>query len=139
MEPIPIGINPKTHEPYKVMVVDDSKTIRMLLVQILQSENFKVIHEAENGLEAVNKLAWGGEHFPDILCMDVEMPVKTGIQALAEIRPKYPNLKIFMISAVKDKDVVTESLSQKVDGYIVKPFDRMKVLERIALSLGRKI
>lgn len=134
---LPLGVSLKNFQSLKVMIVDDSNTVRLMLSQILLSEKFDVIIEATNGREALNKLDWSSK-LPDIICIDVEMPEMSGIELVGKLRPKYPDMKLIMITGVSDKDTVAELLKLGINGYIIKPLDRKVVLERLASILGRK-
>ncbi len=126
----------------RVMLVDDSKVIRLLLKKILLSENFDVTMEAENGLEAVSMIREAPAK-PEIIFIDKEMPEMDGISLIHEIRPLYPDIKIIMVTGINDENIVKEAIQLGISGYIVKPgmeksFDRIEFLERLANFLGRK-
>ena len=118
------------------MIIEDSKTVRLMLKQILLSEKFNLIIEAENGIDAIQKLQNAPEK-PDIIFSDVDMPGMNGIEAVAEIKKIDPKIKIVMATSHKDEDTVKKLLNLGISGYIVKPFDRQQVLEKIAKIVGR--
>ena len=83
-EKIPLGLNPENFKPYKVMIAEDSTVDRNLLRRYLQSERFEILHETSNGddllfylKESLNK--------PDLLCIDINMPNKSGLEVIQEI------------------------------------------------------
>lgn len=80
----------------RVLIVDDTAFMRMSLKAMLEKNGFQVVDEAENGSVAVKKYK---ELRPDIVTMDITMPVMDGIQALKEIRKFDANSKVIMISA----------------------------------------
>jgi DNA-binding NarL/FixJ family response regulator len=136
-----LGQNTVNGLPIKAMVVDDTKVIRMVLKQLLLAEKFEVIMEAENGEEAIRMLSQAAER-PDILFIDKEMPVLDGISTIRELRPLFPNMKIVMVTSIKDEETVKEAIKIGITGYIVKPgsdkpFERKEFLERLAKFLGR--
>lgn len=137
---MPLGLNPKNGVPIKVMIADDSKTIRLLLKQILLSESFELIIEAEDGEDAIAKLNASAEK-PDIYFSDIEMPKMNGLEALKTIKPLIPSAKVVMFTGVNDGQMVKDAIGMGVDGYIVKPqsdpISRSEFLERLAGILKR--
>lgn len=133
----PIGLNPKTYKSFKVMVVDDSVTIRMMLKQILLSEKFDVILEAGDGFETLTKVA--PPNIPDLICIDVEMPNKSGIETVQELKVQYPDIKVVMVTSHSDSSIVSQLLRLKVDGYIIKPFNRKLVVDKLRTIVQRMV
>lgn len=129
-----IGINPKTLKPYKVAFADDSAPIRMLLKRYLQMENFEIVGEWENGREIIFKMDLLKEK-PDILITDLDMPDKSGIDAIKELKPLYPDLKIIIVSSMNQKEIIEELLKLQINIFIKKPFDRIIVMEKISTAL----
>lgn len=123
-------------EKYRILIIDDVKTIRGILKQILISERFE-IYEASDGLEAV-KLVRDIKIRPDIIISDIEMPVMDGITAIKNIKEIVPDVKVLMSSALSDTKSVVDSVYLGIKGYLVKPFTRKDILSKIALILGRK-
>ena len=81
----------------KVLVVDEAAFMRIKLKDILEKNNYEVVGEAENGIEAIEKYK---EVSPDIVTMDITMPEMDGVQALKEIKAFDANAKILMCSAM---------------------------------------
>jgi YesN/AraC family two-component response regulator len=137
---MPLGQQPKNGAILKAMIVDDSKTIRLLLKQILLSEKFEIVQEAEDGEDAIAKLGAMLEK-PDIYFSDIEMPKMNGLDAVKQVKPMLPNGKIVMITGVNDQQRVKEAISLGIDGYIVKPSNdslaRKEFLEKLAAILKR--
>jgi len=117
----------------KALVVDDSKTIRALLVAILSQSGTQVIGEATNGLQAVEMTK---EFQPDIVFMDLVMPVMGGMEALKQIQATCPATKVVMITASGSREQVLESIKQGASGFIVKPLIADKVTEALVKVLG---
>ena len=136
MSSFPLGINSKTNQPYKVMVIDDSSTIRIAEKKILLSEQFEVILESDGAMDALKKLK-ESEEKPDIIMIDFEMPQMNGIDLLKRIRALDVDSKIIVVTSYANKGVLMEFLKLKVDGYIVKPIQRQTVTEHLAKVLGR--
>ena len=81
----------------KVLIVDDSKLMRIIIKRILSSDDtFTVISEAGNGVEALAEIE---KEVPDLIFLDIEMPEMDGVEALKEIRAKY-STKVIVVSSV---------------------------------------
>jgi len=123
-------------ENYKVVVIDDSKTIRMMLKQMLLSEKFDIYIEAEDGAMACEKIKEATIE-PEIIFCDVDMPNMNGIEFAKEVKNLAPKAKLIMATSHADGPTVQELVKIGIAGYIVKPFDRQKVMESIAKVIGR--
>ena len=110
-----------------VLVVDDSAFMRNLLKQLLEDDH-EVVGEAENGVEAVEMY---GELDPDVVTMDVVMPIRNGIEATAEIKGDDPSASVIMCTSVGQEEKMREAVEAGADGYITKPFQKPNVLEAI--------
>jgi len=112
----------------KVVIVDDAAFIREVLTQILVRSGFEVIGEAVNGDEAVQVVL---EKKPDIVLMDIIMPLKSGIQATKEILEKNAKQKIIALSTEDSETMIMRALEAGCCDYIVKPFNREKLIQAI--------
>ncbi|MDP2751354.1 MAG: EAL domain-containing protein [Rhodocyclaceae bacterium] len=105
----------------KVMVVDDDRTIRMLLTSVLEKDGYQVI-QAVNGQESV---ALAKEHLPDLILMDYMMPVMDGITACGEIRREGAATgyqpPIVMVTAAHDDESVKRAIEAGATDYLLKP------------------
>ncbi len=104
---------------HRVLVVDDALFMRQIIKDIVVDLGFVVCGEAENGLEAVEK---ANALDPDIIIMDITMPVMNGLEALKKIRECGVASKIIMCSAMHQKEIVMEVLKSGADDYVIKPF-----------------
>ena len=100
----------------KVLVVDDASFMRMRMTKLL-TENGYEVEEAENGAEAVAKYQ---DSKPDLVLMDITMPVMDGFQKAGELAEKYPGIRILVFSSLDNKRSITEMLSLGVKGYVLK-------------------
>ena len=126
----------KDGTPYKVLLVDDSVFIRKQLAQILTSEGYEIVGQANDGVEGVDlykKLAPN----VDMVTMDITMPNLDGISALEQILAFDKKAKIIMITALGKEELVRKSLMIGAKNYIVKPLDRNKVFDRIISTLTK--
>jgi len=129
----PMGIKP-SGQPYKVLLVDDSIFVRKQLGQILASEAFEIAGQASDGIEGLQLYK---ELYPDVdlVTMDITMPNMDGISCLEKIKEFDKDARVVMISALGKEDLVKKALLLGARNYIIKPLDRAKVLERIAVAL----
>jgi two-component system chemotaxis response regulator CheY len=104
----------------RIVIVDDSKAFRSLLKSILIDAGHDVISEAENGKIGFEQCM---RYQPDIVTLDIGMPIVDGITALKMIRAEFPAIKIIMISVASENDKVLETLELGASYYILKPCD----------------
>ncbi len=113
---------------YSILIADDSMFMRMTLRRILQKAGYEIKAEAENGLQAVEKYK---KYRPDLVTMDITMPIMEGIVAVKKIIQIDGDAKIIMCSAVGQKTLVTEAMRAGAKDFIVKPFQEERVLAAI--------
>ncbi len=113
---------------YKVLVCDDAEFMRTLIKDVLLKGGYEIAGEAENGLEAVEKYK---ALKPDLVTMDIVMPIKSGIDALKEIVAYDPKAKVVMCSALGQEILVMDAIEAGAKDFIVKPFTEENVLEVI--------
>ena len=104
----------------KILVVDDSRIFRKILRTVFEENGHEVIGEAGNGREALDLL---DEIQPDLVTLDITMPVMDGLEALKQIKTKYPNVKVVMASAAGQKSKVIDALKYGADDFLQKPFE----------------
>lgn len=112
----------------KVLVVDDAAFMRMSLMMMLKNNGFEIVGEAENGKMAIEKYM---QLKPDIVTMDITMPVMDGIQAIKEIMKYDKGAKIVVVSAMGQEPYVREAVVSGAKGFIVKPFKEEFVLKTL--------
>ncbi len=113
----------------RVMIVDDALFMRNMLRDILSGNGFEVVAEAANGNEAVEQYRI---HKPDLVTMDIVMPLKSGIEALQEIIQEDPDARVVMCSALGQESLVMEAVQSGARDFIIKPFDETRVLDVLA-------
>lgn len=109
-----------------VMIVDDSLFMRKMLRDILEREGYLVVAEASDGDEAVRKYR---EYRPNLTTLDIVMPNKNGIEALAEIKRLDQGARVVMCSAVGEESFTSAAAQGGAKGFILKPFNRDSVCE----------
>ena len=118
----------------KVLIVDDAAFMRTLLKNILTKEGCTVVGEAADGQEAILKYK---ELHPDMVTMDITMPIMTGIEAVKEIVKYDKEAKIVMCSAMGQQAMVVDAIRSGAKDFIVKPFQPGRIketLERVTNS-----
>ena len=117
-----------------VMIVDDNDMMRGILRGMLRGEHYEIIGEARNGSVAVEM---ADRLKPDIICLDVLMPEKDGLEALVEIKSARPETEVVMITGNADPETVQESIMNGACGFIVKPFNAARVLDALEKAANR--
>lgn len=110
-----------------ILIVDDSRTSRKILKGILENSGFDIVGEATNGQEGYERYE---ELRPDIVTMDITMPVLDGIEALKKIKGDYPDAKVVMVTAAGQRTKMVEAVQNGADEFVSKPFEPEQ-LERI--------
>jgi len=118
----------KDGSPIKVMAVDDSPVTRKMIKKALEPEGFEVIGEAGNGKDAVELYR---QLNPDIITMDVTMPIMDGLEAALTIKQEKPEQKIIMLSAMSDQDIVAQAMSRGINHFCSKPFKAEDMVDKI--------
>ena len=111
----------------KILIVDDAEFLRVRISKMLSGDGFEVT-EAENGARAVEM--YKGTR-PDVVLMDVTMPEMDGLTALKEIRGYDPKARVVMLTALGQESVVLEAIKSGARDFIVKPFERDRVMNAI--------
>lgn len=101
-----------------IAIADDYKVFRDGLKAILSAdENIEVVLEADNGAELLEALT---SISPDIILMDLKMPVMGGIEATNIVRQRYPQIKVLVISMYEDEKFITHLVKSGANGYLLK-------------------
>jgi two-component system chemotaxis response regulator CheY len=115
----------------RILISDDEAHIRMMLKGLVQSMNAEVVGEAENGEKAVEIFR---QKHPHITLMDINMPVRNGLEALREMKAEKPDAFIIMMTSVDDTETVQACIDYGANSYILKntPLMEMKQIIREA-------
>lgn len=117
----PSATAPRLSEPFRVMLVDDSPTVRMITKRWLSGEkDIEIVASCRNGLEALQNLR---RNRIEVVILDIEMPQMNGLQALPEIFKVTPNVKVIMSSTLttRNADISMRCLELGATDYIPKP------------------
>jgi DNA-binding NarL/FixJ family response regulator len=117
----------------RILIVDDSAVMRKNLSNVLVRAGHEVVDEAVNGSQAYVKYK---QLLPDLVTMDITMPIMTGVEAVKKIKDEFPEAKIIMVSALEQKHHVFEALKNGAKHYLVKPIVPDKVVSVVNEVLG---
>lgn len=109
-----------------VLIVDDSRTSRRMLREVLEGIGYTVIGEAVNGEDGFIKFK---ELNPDLVTLDITMPKLDGIEALQLIKKHNPNTKAVMITAAGQREKMIQAVRYGADEFITKPYEKEEVAE----------
>jgi adenylate cyclase len=125
-----------SHAPGRLLVVDDNKVNRLLLVRGLEQQGHSVAF-AENGQLALDRLR--AEPF-DLVLLDIEMPVMNGFQVLEQFvrDPELSNIPVIMVSAMEELDGVVKCIEMGAEDYLTKPPNPVLLRARVNASLEKK-
>lgn len=115
----------------RIMIVDDHEMMRLGLRTAFEPEpDLAVVGEASNGAEALAKMATLD---PQLVLMDVRMEKMGGIEACREIKSRYPDVRILMLTSYTSEDAVISSIMAGASGYLLKHLSRPELLRSIRL------
>jgi len=114
----------------RVLVVDDSGLMRTQISAMLEELGHEVVAKANDGLSGYELYK---EHQPDIVTMDINMPVLDGLGAVKKIIADFPDARILMISAHEDRTLVYEAIGHGAKDFLTKPIE----LEKLKIKLLR--
>jgi len=119
----------------RILIVDDQVLFAESLKTVLEmaGEGYKICGLAENGREAVDAV---DDLKPDLVLMDVRMPVMDGVAATRILKAKYPSLKILMLTTFEDDEYVREALRYGVSGYLLKSIPTAELLASLRAALS---
>lgn len=112
----------------RILIVDDSSVMRKNLRLILSREGYDIVAEATNGEEARRVYA---ALRPDLVTMDITMPVMNGIDAVKAITKEYPEARIIVISAFDQRSMLFEAMENGARHYIIKPITAEKLVHAV--------
>jgi two-component system chemotaxis response regulator CheY len=127
----------KPKKKLRVMVVDDEDHVRKLITTVVKTMNCEIVAEAGNGKQAVELFH---RLKPHMLLLDINMPLKSGKEALAEIKKRYPRAFVIMLTSLTDKETVEDCIALGATGFIRKdlPIDDMRDVIKKTWTAYRK-
>ncbi len=119
----------------RVMIADDSETVRSTLRDMLEAGKHKVVAEAVDGIDTLEKFT---STKPDVLLLDIAMPKKDGMETLIELMKYNPKAKVIMITAHDDMELIENCVKVGALAYITKPFDTDDILHAVSYAFEEK-
>lgn len=117
-----------------IMIADDQRLLREGLQTILQSEEgLNIVALCENGLEAVQSAK---EHKPDVVLMDIKMPIMDGIEAMKRIKRERPGTVVLMLTTFAEDRFIVEAMAGGADGFLLKDMPSRQIVHTIREAMN---
>ena len=114
-------------EPLRILLVDDHKLFRQGIKSLLDARpEFEVVGSGGNGLEAIELAR---QTLPEVILMDIEMPLCDGLQATQQIKRELPNTQIVILTVVDDDETVFEAIKSGAQGYLLKDLEAYQLYD----------
>ena len=113
----------------KCLIVEDVTFIREIYRYSLIAENYEIVGEAADGLDALQKIK---DLKPDVVLLDLILPLKNGFEILKESHALSPNSRFLVISSLEDTTLIAQAKSLGAIEYLVKPFTKQQLLAALA-------
>jgi two-component system chemotaxis response regulator CheY len=126
---------PDSNSKRTVLIADDDDTARGLLKSVLQASGLHVVGDVADGKQALSETK---RLLPDVVCLDIDMPLMSGLDVLARLRVDNSKLIALIITASPTAQNVREAIQVKADGVIAKPFNQAKIKNEIDRAVARK-
>lgn len=117
----------------RVLIVDDTDVMRMMIRLALEGEGFEIVGEAMDGISAVEMYK---ELRPDVVTLDITMPGQDGLQAARQIRAHDPDANIVMVTALGQEDKIKEAVNLGAKEFLVKPFEPTRIVSAVKKACG---
>jgi DNA-binding NarL/FixJ family response regulator len=113
----------------KIVLVDDHEVVRQGLKTLIDSQDdLDVVGEAGDVDNAIRQV---GYHSPDVVVMDVRLPDGTGVEACREIRSRWPEVKVLMLTSYADEEALVSSIMAGASGYVLKRIDSTDLVDAV--------
>lgn len=132
-QPVSSNLQPAA-KTINILVVDDEASVRSLLRRILENNGYHCIMAADVG-EARTCMK---EKDFDLILSDINMPGESGLDLIRDIKDKYPDVAVVVVSVIDDQNTAKVALEMGIYGYIIKPFDENQILISVANALRRQ-
>ena len=113
----------------RLLIVDDSLFMRMVIKDLAREAGWEVVAEASNGEEA---LPLFDRYQPDLVTLDMVMPKMGGLETLRNLRRHHPDAKVVVVIALDQKETLVETIRSGAIDFIVKPFERERIFGVLA-------
>ncbi|WP_338471060.1 response regulator [Niallia sp. XMNu-256] len=119
----------------KILIVDDQYGIRILLNEVLQKEGYDT-YQAANGLQALEIVQ---ENVPDLILLDMKIPGMDGIEILKRVKAIHPDMKVIIMTAYGELDMIQEAMDLGAMTHFAKPFDIVEIREAVKKYLTQPV
>lgn len=121
---------------YSVVVVDDHILLSQAIGALVQGfEQFNVLYYCKHGLELLDKFGEDPKNIPDLVLMDIKMPILNGIETTERLKTEYPSVKVLALSIEEDEYTILKMLRAGAKGYLMKD-TKMDILEKALLEVS---
>jgi two-component system, NarL family, nitrate/nitrite response regulator NarL len=121
----------------RVLVVDDSEIVRRGICQILKSQlDIEVVCEASDGADGVRKVR---VHRPDVVLLDITMPVMNGFDAARRIKHEFPSILILVVSQFDSAPFAREAIAAGASGYVVKSNASTELIPMLRKTISQQV
>lgn len=140
MELSPKSSNFMSKKMTYIAIVDDKRVLRTALEEKLNSfDNYSVLFTAENGKDFLEKMVEARKSIePDVVLMDIDMPIMNGVEAVEEGKIRFPELKYLMLTIFDESDKIFSAIKAGADGYLLKDESIDKIKEAINSVLNEE-
>src|SRR5690625_1394142 len=114
----------------KIVIVDDEPVTKMDIKELLEEAGYDVVGQASNGFEAINE---SKTHKPDLVIMDIKMPMLDGLKASKKIMHDHIAGGILLLTAFYDKEFINQAKEIGALGYLVKPLDEKSFIPTVEM------
>jgi two-component system chemotaxis response regulator CheY len=118
--------------PTNALIVDDEPHVRVFVRLLLKELGIETTWEARDGVEAIAKIE---EHSPELLLLDVNLPLMSGLEVLAQVEEARPELPVIMISSENAMKTVVEAMQRGAIAYVLKHSPRREALKALGDAL----
>ncbi|MBR4341475.1 MAG: response regulator [Lachnospiraceae bacterium] len=112
----------------RILIVDDSRTSRKILRNILETAGHEIVAEAMDGQDGINKFK---DINPDIVTLDITMPVMDGLEALKNIKAENPAAKVIMVTAAGQQNKMIDAIKLGASEFVTKPFEPEEIVKMV--------
>lgn len=116
----------------RILIVDDSLAIRMILRTILESAGHEVVAEAADGRRALIEYC---KHKPDLVTMDMNMPGMAGLEAIEQLMQIDPEVLVLVVSALATKQMILDAMKLGAKNFLLKPFHENQIISVVDMVL----
>jgi len=113
----------------RIVIVDDALFMRVHLKHMLEDLGCDIVGEGCNGEEAIDLVK---QRQPDMITLDITMPVMNGIDALRQIKQQHPHVSVLIVSAMGQESMIRDAIQLGATDFLIKPFKKVQVANLVA-------